>query len=1105
MRNGYIVHFRFIIRMKLALIMTTCAVINVSASVFSQQKVSLDVQKTKLSRVLKLIEEQSDYYFVYNSTNENLNKEVSVNVNNTKVLDVLAKLFNKSGLVYSVSKEGLVVVSQQQQVAISGIVTDNKGNPLAGASVRVKGTAVGRATDMNGRFSIEASTGNTLIVSFAGYASQEVAVTKDGDMKIILVEDNRMLNEVVVTALGMKKEKRSLGYSVTQVAGESLTTARENNVVNSLVGKVAGLDITATSGGAGAASNVIIRGVSSLNQTNQPLYVINGIPMESKPVGIGNANTKGNTGSQWDNAPDLGDAISNINPDDIESISVLKGAAASALYGSRAKAGVILITTKSGKGNSIDFNSNFVGEQIIDNTNWQTVYGQGSNGEKPTNKAGAAQVGGSSWGAKLDGTPVMQFDGVERPYSLQKDNLKRFYRTGSTWTNTLALNKSFEGGSIRLSGTDVNNRSVVPNSGLKRQSFNLVGLFEPLKGLTIDARYNMILEQVKNRPMVSDGAGNANYNAMFLPTSINIKDLKPWKDDAGNEILYNSGNVYATNPWFAANEFINNTNRDRSIASVTAKYTMDNGLFFQARAGRDGYSDHYKNVVPSGTGYYPSGKIAEQETKFADVNADLLIGKSFILGDYTLTPNIGASYRNTKIKQTTNLGTDFAIFGVYNILNAKNKAVNYLESESETQSTYGTLEFAYKDVAYLTGSLRSDWFSTLATPGFDNKLNSVYPAVSGSFIFSEYFKPTWLSFGKLRAGFAQVGQATDPYQTLLTYNFRSETLNGQPLGTISNDNIPNSSLKASTATELEIGTELRLFNDRVNLDLTWYNKKSKNEISFITTPSSSGYNGAVLNAGEMQNKGFEALISATIFKSENFKWISSLNGSYNDNKVLSLAEGMDEQSVAISRSGVGYLMNRVGMPAFQIMAFDNRYDDQGNIVKAADGSPLRGDLKPYGSAMNKWFAGWNNEFNYKRFNFSFLIDGKWGGKLFSGTDYYGYINGLHQETVADRESLGRTAATYYTNTANNVSKIFVNNADFVKLRQIVAGYTFPSNLFHNKIKAITVSAVARNLWIIMKKTNNIDPESSYNATFPGLELGGVPAVRTYGVNLSVKF
>ncbi len=1105
MRNGYIVRFRFIIRMKLALIMTTCAVMNVSANVFSQQKVSLDVQKAKLSRVLKMIEDQSDYYFVYNSTNENLNKEVSVNVTNGKVLDVLARLFKKSGLVYSVSKEGLVVISQQQQVAVTGQVTDDKGNPLAGASIRVKGTAVGRATDINGRFNIDASTGSTLIVSFAGYTSQEVAVAKDNDIKIVLLEDNRMLNEVVVTALGQKKEKRSLGYSVTQVAGESLTTARENNVMNSLVGKVAGLDVSSTSGGAGAASNVTIRGISSLNQTNQPLYVINGIPMESKPVGIGNANPKGNSGSQWDNAPDLGDAIGNINPDDIESISVLKGAAASALYGSRAKAGVILITTKSGKGNSIDFNSNLVAEQIIDNTNWQTVYGQGANGEKPNSQAGAAQVGGSSWGAKLDGTPVIQFDGVERPYSLQKSNLKRFYRTGSTWTNTLALNKSFEGGSIRLSATDVNNRSVVPNSGLNRQSFNLVGLFEPLKGLTVDARYNMILEQVKNRPMVSDGAGNANYNVMFLPTSINVRDLKPWKDADGNEILYNAGNVYATNPWFAANEFINNTDRDRSIGSVTAKYTLDNGLFFQGRVGRDSYSDHYKNVVPSGTGYYPNGKIAEQETKFADVNADILIGKSFVLGDYTLTPNLGASYRNTKIKQTTNLGTDYAIFGVYNILNAKNKSVSYLESESETQSAYGTMELAFKDVAYLTGSLRSDWFSTLATPGFDNKLNSVYPAVSGSFIFSEYLKPSWLSYGKLRAGFAQVGQATDPYQTLLTYNFRSETLNGQPLGSISNNNIPNSSLKASTATELEIGTELRLFNDRLNLDFTWYNKKSRDEISYITTPSSSGYTGAVLNAGKMQNKGFEALISVTILKSENFKWVSSLNGSYNDNKVLSLAEGMDEQTVATSRSGVGYLMNKVGMPAFQIMAFDYKYDSNGEIVKLSDGSPDRGELKAYGSAMNKWFAGWNNEFNYKRFNFSFLIDGKWGGKLFSGTDYYGYIAGLHQETVADRETLGRTAATYYTNKANNVSKIFVNNADFVKLRQVVMGYTFPSNLFNNRIKAITVSAVARNLWIIMKKTNNIDPESSYNATFPGLELGGVPAVRTYGLNLSVKF
>lgn len=1105
MRNGYIVHFRFIIRMKLTLIMSAFVVMNVSANVYSQQKVSLDVQKTKLSRVLKMIEEKSDYYFVYGSSNDNLNKEVSMQIENGRVTDILAKLFNKTGLTYSVSNEGLVVVSQQQQVGVSGIVTDEKGNLLAGASVRLKGTAVGKATDLNGRFTIDVSTGNILIISFAGYSSQEVVVTKGGEMKIALIEDNRMLNEVVVTALGIKKEKRSLGYSVTQVEGESLTQARENNVMNALVGKVAGLDIGSTSGGAGSATNVTIRGVSSLNQTSQPLYVINGIPMESKPVGIGNANTKGNTGSQWDNAPDLGDAIGNINPDDIESISVLKGAAASALYGSRAKAGVILITTKSGKGNSIDFNSNFVGEQIIDQTDWQTVYGQGANGEKSIDQKGAAQVGGSSWGAKLDGTPVVQFDGVERPYSLQKGNMDRFYRTGSTWTNTLALNKTFEGGSIRLSGSDVKNKSVVPNSGLDRQSFNLVGLFEPLKRLTIDARYNMILEQVKNRPMVSDGAGNANYNVMFLPTSVNVNDLKPWKNENGSEILYNTGNPFATNPWFAANEFQNNTKRDRSIASVIAKYTLDNGLFIQGRAGRDAYSDHYKNVLPSGTGYYERGKIAEQETKFADINADILLGKSFKFDDFTLTPNLGASYRNTKVNQMTNLGTDFAVFGVYNILNAKNKSVNYLESESETQSTYGTVEFAYKDIAYLTGSLRSDWFSTLATPGYDNKLNSVYPAISGSFVFSEYMSAPWLSFGKLRAGYAQVGQATDPYQTLLAYSFRSENLNGQPLGSISNVNIPNTSLKASSASEFEVGTELRLLNNRVNLDLTWYNKKSKNEITYITTPSASGYAAAVMNAGEMQNKGFEALISADVVKTENFRWTSTVNGSFNDNKVLSLAGDMDEQTMATSRSGVGFLANQKGLAAFQVMAYDYKYDSNGEVVTLADGSPDRGELKAYGSAMNKWFAGWNNEFNYKNLKFSFMIDGKWGGKLFSATDYYGYIFGLHKGTLEKREELGRTAAKYYENSANNVSKTFVNSADFVKLRQVILGYTFPSNLFNNRIKSITVSAVGRNLLTIMKKTNNIDPESSYNATFPGLELGGVPAVRSYGVNLSVKF
>lgn len=1103
-----LVRSRFIIRMKLTLIMIVLAFANVTANVYSQQKVSLDVRKTKLSKILKLIEENSDYYFVYSATNDNLNKELSLKVDNTKVVDLLPRLLARNGLQYSVSGEGLVVVSEQQTLSINGLVTDQDGNKLSGATVRVKGSAIGKATDLNGRFEIEVLSGATLVVSFTGYLSKEVNIQKNGEVTVALERDDQMLSEVVVTALGVKRERRSLGYSVTQVEGESLTKARENNIVNSLVGKVAGLDVSSTSGGVGASSSVIIRGISSLGQSSQPLYVINGMPMENKAVGVGSAgstNPNGNKGSQWDNAPDMGDAISNINPDDIESISVLKGAAASALYGSRAKAGVILITTKSGKGNGVEFSSNYVVEQVMNPTNWQYVYGQGGNGSKPVTAEGAAQVGASSWGAKLDGSNVIQFDGVERPYVAQKNNLKNFYENGHTWTNNIAFNKSFDGGSLRFSVTDVNNSSIMPNSGLDRHSFNLGATFEPIKRLSIDARANYIIEKAKNRPMLSDGAGSANFNAMFLPTSLDIRNLKPYKDENGKEIAYNSGNKWDTNPWFAAYEIQNNTQRNRLISSVSARYTFDNGLFVQGRAGNDYYTNEFESIFPGGIAYPPPYNMALQSAKFNDVNADILVGKAFSLtDDMTLTPNVGAAYRNTKNDLMINQGTEFLGPGKYSIIGLKNKAVSQVSSEEEMQSLYGTLEYAYRDILYLTGSLRSDWFSTLATPGADKKLYSVYPGISGSFVFTEFLNSSVLNFGKLRAGYAEVGQATNPYMTSLSYKFLSQSLNGNPLGTISNASVPNSSLFASTAKEFEIGTELRLLNDRLSIDAAWYTKRSENEILEVEIPSTTGYTGAVLNTGAIRNQGVEMLVTGTLIKNQNFSWISSINATYNDNKVLSLTDGLDEMLVATSRSGVGFLKHVPGKSMLQIFAYDYKYDDQGEIVKLADGSPDRGELKSYGSSQSPWFAGWNNDFSYKKFNLGFLIDGKFGGKVFSGTDYYGYIKGLHQETLKDREALGNTAPKYYENMANNTSSRFVNNASFIKMRQLTFGYSFPAEAFNNKINGLTLSFVARNLFTLMKKTDNIDPESSYNATFVGLELGGVPPVRTFGFNLNVK-
>ncbi|WP_316734897.1 SusC/RagA family TonB-linked outer membrane protein [Pedobacter aquatilis] len=1090
--------------MKLACIMVFITCLNVSASVFSQEKISLDVKKTKLARVLQIIEQQSSYHFVYSSSYVPVNKDVSITVSNTLVTDVLSTILNRTNLKYSVSDGGLIVISRNKEVSISGTVKDAAGGALPGATVRVKGTAIGTSTDVNGKFVLNAPENATLVVSYAGFLTKEVAVGSQTTFAIVLSEDTKQLTDVVVTALGIKKERRALGYSVTQIGGETLTQARENNITNSLVGKIAGLDIAGTSGGAGAATNVTIRGVSSLGPSSQPLYVVNGIPMESSPVGFGSVIGIGNNGGQYDNAPDLGDAISNINPDDIESISVLKGAAASALYGNRAKAGVILITTKSGKGNSIEFSSNYVAEQVMDRTNWQYVYGQGVNGIKPTTQLAAASTGSSSWGARLDGSNVVQFDGVSRPYTAQENNIEDFYKTGGSWTNTLALNKSFTGGVIRLSASDLTNKSVVPNSGLDRQNFTLSGTFDPIKNLVIDARANYILEQAKNRPMLSDGAGNANYNAAFLPTSVNIATLQPGKNPNGTELSYNTGNPYATNPWFAAYDFIHNTKRERLLSSISAKYTFDNGLFLQGRAGRDSYNDIYIAVTPSGTAYDADGGYTEQNSKFSDINVDGLIGKSFKIDDFSITPNVGASYRRTKSEGITNGGASFQLFGIYTLANTGGKSVSAYKQDQETQSVYGTLELAYKDVLYLTGSARSDWFSTLATPGKDNKLNVVYPSVSGSFVFSELWKPSFLSFGKLRAGYAMVGQATGPFQTQLYYNLRSESLNGAPLGNIVNGSIPNSSLKASKATELEIGTELKFFNSRLSVDFTWYNKKSSDEILPVPTSTTTGYSGAVLNIGKLQNKGVEGLVSGVVLKTDDFNWTSSVNGSYNDNKVITLAPGTASQLLATSRSNVGFLQNLEGKAIGQVMAYDFLYDASGNIVKDANGAPQRGDLKAYGSAYNKWAAGWNNEFTYKGVNLSFLIDGKWGGKIFAATDYYGYVFGLHQATLENRDALGVNAANYYSTYANNVSKQFVQDASFIKFRQVILGYNFPAKMFNNKIKGLNVSFVGRNLFILMKKTDNIDPESSYNASFPGMELGGVPPVRTYGLNLSVK-
>jgi TonB-linked SusC/RagA family outer membrane protein len=1075
------------------------------------QEMNLNLVKASVKDVFKQIERQANVTFVYDEQVINDLPAITLHVKNEQLSDVISELKNQTKLEYKIVGNYIGVASKQEDIPrlsqaqnesnapikISGSVRDATGQPIIGVNVTIKGKQGGTQTNINGQFSIDANISDILVFTYIGYVTKEVTVSTPASLSVVMIEDSKQLGEVVVTALGIKKERKALGYSVSEVKGDELTQAREANVMNDVEGKVAGVNISPTAGGAGAATSVIIRGVSSLTQTTQPLYVINGVPMENTP--------NSSPGGTYDNQPDLGDAIGNINPDDIESISVLKGAAASALYGSRGKAGVILVTTKSGSGNTIDFNSNYVFEQAINPTHWQHVYGQGANGLAPTSAADAFQNGQASWGGLLNGASVVQFDGVSRPYVAQKNNFNEFYRTGGTATNTVALNRTFDGGSIRFSASDLDNTAITPNSGLQRQTFNLSANYNFTKRFTADIRVNSIFEQAKNRPVLGDIPGNANANVTLLPTSLDINTLKKATNPDGSEFAY-SNDVNATNPWFAANNFVNSTNRQRLMSSATLRYNFDSGYFIQGRVARDGYNDRYTSITPDGTAYLPTGSMTENTTNFSDINADVLMGKSYKVHNLTITPNIGGSYRREKSEEFSLYGTHFTVPNVYVFNNIEfPNTVGYYPSDQVTESVYGTLELDYKSYLYLNGSVRNDWYSTLATPGYNNALNKIYPSVNGSFVFSEFLKEDWLSFGKLRAGLAQVGQATNPYQTQLAYTFAGSAVNGYPLGLIANGNVPNTSLVASLATEFEIGTEMRFFKDRLSLDFTWYDKESKDEI--LTAPASiaSGYNGAVLNVGKLQNRGIELLISGSPFKTKDFHWTATFNAAMNNNKVIALAPGQTSLAVASSRSGNGFTEDIVGLPVDQVMAFDYQRDANGKIVTDASGIPVQGNLKAYGSAIGKWSGGLTNEFGYKKFTLSFLIDTKLGGKIFSGTDYEAYGLGLAQATLVNRAALGQNAASYYGNLANNVSSMFVQDASFIKFRQITFGYSFPAHLFNNSIKSLNLSFVGRNLFYLMKRTDNIDPESVYSQNAAGLELGGVPSTRTYGLNLNVKF
>ncbi|RYE29278.1 MAG: SusC/RagA family TonB-linked outer membrane protein [Sphingobacteriaceae bacterium] len=885
--------------------------------------------------------------------------------------------------------------------------------------------------------------------------------------------------------------------------------------------KVAGLSVTGTNGGPGSSSKLLLRGLTSFT-AGSPLYVINGVPMD---------NTQRGAASEWGGA-DYGDGIANINPDDIETMTVLKGQSASALYGSRAANGVILITTKSGKKNSgfgVEFNSNIQFDKPVDNTDYQTTYGQGQLAEsgilgvKPRNAAEAVQTGNLAWGTRLDGSSVPQLDGSTGTYS-NKSNYLSFYRTAPSFTNTVALTGGGDGGSFRLSVSDLRGNSIVPNSYLDRKTFNFNGSQSVTKKLDINVVANYLVETSKNRAGLSDGPGNPN-NVQYIAPNIDQNILSPSTGANGRERTF-TNDTYVTNPYFAAYNFQNNTQRKRLISSLSAKYNFTDWVFAQARVGYDNINDLRISIEPTGTAYRgDNGTMTQYNYQTNEFNADILVNaKHDLIKDFlNLDLSLGGNIRKSDFGGTSIGGNGgFIIPYYYSLTNFGSRNATLLPDQTtkkQVNSAYYSADFGIKDYLVLSTTGRYDTYSSISSTVGRGIFS---PSVLGSFIFSDLFKIKNVDLGKVRVSYAQTSNDADAYANQVYYNVNN-SINGIPAGGFSAQ-LPNLFLKPFVLKEIEFGAEMKMWGDRLGFDLAYFARKTNNEIIRGTIDPSSGYTNNYIGTGSTQNRGIELELHGSPVRTNDFSWTPSFNFTYVVNKIIQ-TDGVNNANISF---GTYRPLNAntalvVGMAGPQVLAYDYVRNSAGRIVVDATGIPVQGALKPMGSTTPKIYGGLNNNFNYKQFNLSFLTDYRFGNKVLSATNYYSILRGLNKMTLEGRETgivadgvtaSGATntvrvaAQTYYQELARRISSLNVLDGSFIKLRQVTLGYNIPrATLARTPFSGINVSFVARNLLTIMRRTDNIDPESAFSnlVNYNGIEGTSLPFTRTYGFNLNFKF
>ncbi len=1044
-------------------------------------------------------------------------------------------------------------------ITITGKVRDENGNDFPGVNVLVKGSSVGTSTDIKGLYSLEIPDENAVLVfSFIGYATQEVAVGSRTTVDVAMAPDVQSLDEVVVTALGIERSSKSLGYATTKVDSKELVLNRTPNMMNSLQGKIAGVNISSLGTGPGGTSKVRIRGQSSIGGQNTPLIVVNGVPIDNTNFGTnqGNLGSDGAVASRGGGAStDGGDGLTSFNPDDIESMQVLKGATAAALYGSRAKDGVIMITTKSrgdSQGVGISYNMNYTNDQVIDYTDYQYTYGQGEYGGGPAAPGAPPNPTSGQWsfGRKIEpGMTQVLFNNVVVPYEAQKGILNKFYRNGQNFSNSVAIAANSEKGGMNFSFGNLDSKGVTPNNEYNRKTINLGLAYDLSDKLSFRANINYSNEYNKNPPVVSDQDNSIPTSLYAMANTMPLSVLEENKyNPGGGEYLY-SRFTNRTNPYWVLEEVKQNIRRDRLFGNFSLKYDITDWLSVQARAGEDYWSrdTDYINLptgkasISSGSvlsavaGYY-NGLFTQETRRFRETNYDFLITAAKDFDDFGLNINLGGNQMRRRMDVNSVQVTDFTVQDLYTVQNGRAKDPTYDLIERGVNSLYAMAEVNFRETIYLNGTFRQDWFSTLSK---DDR-TIPYPSISVSYVFSESFntRPSWLTFGKFRAAYAKVGSDSDvsPYSNALYYGVNGQQFGGQAVGNFGLT-VPNANLRPMSVEETELGLELKMFKSRVNLDVAVYRKLTTDQIVSATISDASGYTATQINSGQSENKGIELMVNLVPIATTNFQWDFTFTGAYNKTKVLSLLTDTPGSSITVGQHVFnGWVYQVVGEEMGQIVGFGYRRNDEGQKIYGANGLPLPTQSPiSFGSALPKWTGGFMNTFTYKGLIATFLIDFKLGGKLLSGTNFNAYRHGLHMDTMVGREggtldaggndpgfvvgegvndkgevnAAGAKAEDYYSvvRGAGLVEPV-IYNAGYWKLRQITIGYDFTKYLPETfPVKGLRLSFVANNVLMIKKWAPNIDPESfSYTSdNVVGLESPSVPTTRSIGFNLNVKF